>query len=108
MFGKFTKTYMLQLAEDAVTAAAGTAALVASADAAGILEWHWHILASMSGAAAVLSVLKSLAAKPFGDTNSTSVVEPAPAAPVVEPAPQVPAPADVPTVPAPVPVPPVA
>jgi hypothetical protein len=74
MFKTFSKQYLEQLAEDAVTAAAGSAVLVASADAAGLLEWHWHILFSTSAAAAVLSVLKSLAAKPFGDPNSTSVL----------------------------------
>lgn len=82
----FSKTYLEQLAEDAITAAAGSAILVASADGAGLLDWHWQALFSVSAAAAVLSVLKSLAAKPFGDPNSTSVLSPAPApAPAAEP-----------------------
>ncbi|RRD61386.1 holin [Leucobacter sp. OH1287] len=73
----FKKRFWKDAAERAVKTAAQVAAATLGANAAGLLDADWVGVASVSGLAAVLSLLTSVASAPLGDANTASVV-PAP------------------------------
>lgn len=62
-------------AERAISTAAQSAIALLSVDGLGLLEVDWTVTASAAGLAALLSVLKSLAASTTGD-GSASLARP--------------------------------
>ena len=70
----FKKRFWKDAAERAVKTAAQVAAATLGANAAGLLDADWVGVASVSGLAAVLSLLTSVASAPLGDANTASVV----------------------------------
>ncbi len=70
----FKKRFWKDAAERAVKTAAQVAAATLGANAAGLLDADWVGVASVSGLAAVLSLLTSVASAPLGDANTASAV----------------------------------
>ena len=70
MFSRFVR----EMLERAVKSAAQAAILVIGADQLDALSADWRSVASFAAGAAVLSILTSIASRPFGDDGSPSVV----------------------------------
>lgn len=69
-----TTKFWADAAERAVSTAAQAAVATLGAGVFGIVDVDWTNVASISGFAAVLSILKALAASGKGDPNSASLV----------------------------------
>lgn len=63
----FTKQFWLGTLERAVKTFAQTAVPLITAEATGLIAVDWWLLLSVSGAAALVSVLTSIGSAPFGD-----------------------------------------
>lgn len=63
----FTKQFWLGTLERAVKTFAQTAVPLVTAEATGLIAVDWWLLLSVSGAAALVSVLTSVGSAPFGD-----------------------------------------
>ncbi len=72
----FTRIFWRDTAERAVSTAAQSAVAVLSAEGLGLLDVSWLDTASVSGLAALLAVLKALAASHMGDPQSASLLDP--------------------------------
>lgn len=70
----WTKLFWKATAERAIKTFAQAAVAFLASDIAGILEIDWEKAASVSGLAALLSVLTSIASVPAGDNNSPSLL----------------------------------
>lgn len=75
-------SYLVDVAERAVKTAAQAAVGVLGVDALGVLDVDWAGVASVSGLAAVLSVLTSIASTGFGVKGTASAVSETPVRPV--------------------------
>ena len=71
----FTKTFVRDALERAVATAAQSAVAVLGADGLGLFNVSWGDTFSVAGLAAVLSVLKALAASQVNDPDSASLVD---------------------------------
>lgn len=69
-----TRTYLLDLAERATRTAAQSAVALLSADALGFFDVDWANVASVSGLAAVYSILTSIASNGFGRSGTASML----------------------------------
>lgn len=67
--------FVKDLAERAVKTAAQTALTVLGAEQLNVLHVDWETVAGLTGGAALLSVLTSLASLKFGDTGTASAVK---------------------------------
>ncbi|MFD4932357.1 holin [Peribacillus butanolivorans] len=74
---------MLDLAERATKTAAQSAVALLSADALGFFDVDWANMASVSGLAAVYSILTSIASNGFGRNGTASMLPDKNAVPVV-------------------------
>ena len=70
----FTLMFWRDAIERAVKTAAQTAVALIGTDMVGFLELDWLQIASVSGVAAVLSVLTSVGSDPFADRGTASLV----------------------------------
>lgn len=70
----FTLVFWRDAFERAVKTAAQTAVALIGTDLVGFLELDWLQIASVSGVAAVLSVLTSVGSDPFADRGTASLV----------------------------------
>lgn len=68
----FSAAYLKDLAERAVSSFAGGALSVVGVDAFSSFEADWPLVASVGLGAAVVSVLKALAARSVGDPESAA------------------------------------
>lgn len=68
------KSFWKDALERAVKTAAQTAVALIGTGAVGIIDVDWVNIASVSGVAALVSVLTSVASGPFGPTDSASIV----------------------------------
>lgn len=68
--------YVLDTVERAVKTAAQSAVALVSAGGLGVLDVDWGQVASVSGLAAIVSVLTSVASSGFGRGNGTASVLP--------------------------------
>ena len=64
-------SFLEQLGENAVTAAAGAVSLVMVGESANVLAVDWSVIGMAAGGAAFLSIVKSLAARKVGDRATT-------------------------------------
>lgn len=71
-------SYVVDIAERAVKTAAQAAIGVLGAGAVGVLDADWGAVGSVSGLAAVLSVLTSIASTGFGQKGTASVATDSP------------------------------
>ena len=69
------KTWLKDTFERALSSAAGAALTVLGLDALNVMTADWALAGSMAAGAAVLSVLKALAARKVGNPNSASLVD---------------------------------
>jgi hypothetical protein len=70
----FTRAFWTAALERAVKTFAQTAAALIGADAIDVLEIDWASVAGVSGTAALVSVLTSIASIPLSNGNSPSLV----------------------------------
>lgn len=68
-------SFAKDLLERAVKTAAQTALTVLGADQLNVLQADWETVLGLTGGAALLSVLTSLASLKFGDTGTASAVK---------------------------------
>lgn len=71
----FTKAYWKKLIEDVVSAASAAALSILGLDAVNALSVEWVTVGAVALGAAVVTVLKGLAAKNFSDPQSPRVTE---------------------------------
>lgn len=71
----WTASFWRQAAERAVKTAAQAGLAFFVVGETGVLDVDWTVAGSIAGAAAVASVLTSLASAPFGPADSPSLVE---------------------------------
>jgi hypothetical protein len=71
----WTISFWKQAVERAVKTAAQAGAAFFVVGTTGVADVDWATVGGIAGAAAVASVLTSLASAPFGQENSPSVVE---------------------------------
>lgn len=69
-----SKTFWKDAAERAVKTAAQTAIALIGTELVGVIEVDWVNIASVSGVAALVSVLTSVASAPVGVPDTPSVV----------------------------------
>ncbi len=74
MRGMWTLTFWRDAAERAISTAAQTAIGVLAVDQLGLLDAPWLAVGSAAGLAAVVSLLKAVAASRVGDPTSASLV----------------------------------
>lgn len=70
----FTKTFWKQALERAIKTAAQAAAALLTANGTGLLDVDWGTVASVSGLAALASVLTSIVTSGVGQPDSPSAV----------------------------------
>jgi hypothetical protein len=70
----FTKTFWKQALERAIKTAAQAAIALLTVNGTGVLDVDWAALASISGLAAIASVLTSLVTAGVGEKDSPSAV----------------------------------
>lgn len=69
-----TKSFWKDALERAVKTAAQTAVALIGTGLVGIIDVDWANIASVSGVAALVSVLTSVASGPVGDADTASLV----------------------------------